>query len=36
MLAYQAGTTSLGDLPLYVADHYETALVDGRTSPSYG
>lgn len=36
MLAYQAGTTSLGDLPLYVEDHYETALEDGRTSASYG
>ena len=35
MLAYQAGTDLLGDLPLYVAGQYETALEDGRTAKSY-
>lgn len=35
MLAYQAGTDLLGDLPLYVADHYETALKEGHTPKSY-
>ena len=35
MLAYQEGTDSLGDLPLYVAGQYETALKEGRTPKSY-
>lgn len=35
MLAYQAGTDLLGDLPLYVANQYETALEEGRTAKSY-
>lgn len=35
MLAYQAGTRALGDLPLYVGDQYRAALADGRTSASY-
>lgn len=35
MLAYRAGTDLLGDLPLYVADQYETALKAGRTAKSY-
>ena len=36
MLAYEAGTETLGDLPLYVGDNYETAIADGRTALDYG
>ncbi|AWH51835.1 enoyl-CoA hydratase/isomerase family protein [Stenotrophomonas sp. ESTM1D_MKCIP4_1] len=36
MLAYQAGTEALLDLPLYVGDYYQNAITTGRLPARYG
>jgi len=36
MIAYQAGTAALGDLPLYVPSVYEKALVAGKLPVAFG